>query len=180
MSSSSQKTYLPTYRAPQRTIPPKTWFLQLALPIPHLFSHMPCPSPILHLPLPLPTKVNKPLTPLTLTLFPSVPHFPQEDAKLRATALQIRRGGNCPNTLEVLQQLLLLPPKPTGTSTSTSTTKQHVKTHLISCLPAADAPATRQVLESFGCGDEDGCRLHRPDFSRCLYREGRREAASSL
>ncbi|KAK0752354.1 Ribokinase-like protein [Schizothecium vesticola] len=108
----------------------------------------------------------------------TVPHFPQEDAKLRATALQIRRGGNCPNALEVLQQLLL-PPKP---ATATAATKQ-VKTHLISSLPAADAPATRQVLESFACGDEDeedGSVRHRPDFSRCLYRKGCREAASSF
>ncbi|KAK1831560.1 Ketohexokinase [Podospora conica] len=100
----------------------------------------------------------------------TVPHFPQEDAKLRATAVQIRRGGNCPNTLEVLQQLL-------------SKQQQRVKTHLISSLPAADAPATRQMLESFGGGGEDddgeGGGLSRPDFSRCLYREGCREAASS-
>lgn len=35
-----------------------------------------------------------------------VPHYPHEDEKLRATALIKRRGGNCPNTLEVLQQLI--------------------------------------------------------------------------
>ncbi|KAH6626184.1 hypothetical protein B0J18DRAFT_408543 [Chaetomium sp. MPI-SDFR-AT-0129] len=36
----------------------------------------------------------------------TIPHFPTEDSKLRATALQVRRGGNCPNSLEVLAQLL--------------------------------------------------------------------------
>lgn len=35
-----------------------------------------------------------------------VPHYPREDEKLRATALIKRRGGNCPNSLEVLQQLV--------------------------------------------------------------------------
>lgn len=35
-----------------------------------------------------------------------VPYYPGEDEKLRATALIKRRGGNCPNTLEVLQQLV--------------------------------------------------------------------------
>ena len=37
----------------------------------------------------------------------TVPHYPEEDSKLRATSLTRRRGGNCPNTLEVLQQLII-------------------------------------------------------------------------
>lgn len=36
----------------------------------------------------------------------SVDHYPAEDEKLRASGIIKRRGGNCPNTLEVLQQLL--------------------------------------------------------------------------
>lgn len=34
----------------------------------------------------------------------TLPHYPQEDHKLRATALQTRVGGNIPNTLHVLSQ----------------------------------------------------------------------------
>jgi ketohexokinase len=41
-----------------------------------------------------------------LTTADSVPHYPQEDEKLRATNIVQRRGGNGPNTLEVLQQLI--------------------------------------------------------------------------
>lgn len=35
-----------------------------------------------------------------------VPHYPEEDTKLRATKIERRRGGNTANTLEVLTQLL--------------------------------------------------------------------------
>ncbi|RMZ77416.1 hypothetical protein DV738_g4384, partial [Chaetothyriales sp. CBS 135597] len=36
----------------------------------------------------------------------TVPYYPREDEKLRAESLSQRRGGNGPNTLEVLAQLL--------------------------------------------------------------------------
>lgn len=36
----------------------------------------------------------------------TVPHYPGEDEKLRATSIVRRRGGNCPNTLEVLSQFV--------------------------------------------------------------------------
>ncbi|KHO11178.1 hypothetical protein MAA_11256 [Metarhizium robertsii ARSEF 23] len=88
----------------------------------------------------------------------SVPHFPQEDAKLRATNLTIRRGGNCPNSLEVLQQLV--------------TDKDNTQLHLVSCLPRRDAPSTRRIISSFGPDT-------RVDFRHCIYREGYTEAASS-
>lgn len=35
----------------------------------------------------------------------TVPHYPAEDEKLRATEITRRRGGNCPNMLEVVAQL---------------------------------------------------------------------------
>lgn len=35
-----------------------------------------------------------------------VPRYPEEDSKLRATSLTKRRGGNTPNTLEVLEQMI--------------------------------------------------------------------------
>jgi ketohexokinase len=90
----------------------------------------------------------------------SVPHFPEEDSKLRATTLQVRRGGNCPNTLEVLQQLL-----------RHSSTETHIVPHIVSCLPAAGSPATSKILSSFGA---DAIA----NFSHCLYREGHTEPAS--
>lgn len=36
----------------------------------------------------------------------NVPHFPGEDKKLRASSKIRRRGGNCGNSLEVLEQLV--------------------------------------------------------------------------
>lgn len=36
----------------------------------------------------------------------TVPHYPGEDEKLRATSVVRRRGGNCPNTLEALSQFI--------------------------------------------------------------------------
>jgi hypothetical protein len=34
----------------------------------------------------------------------TIPHFPEEDSKLRATSCDIRPGGNVPNTLSILSQ----------------------------------------------------------------------------
>jgi ketohexokinase len=33
------------------------------------------------------------------------PHYPSEDSKLRAQSITRRRGGNCPNSAEVLSQI---------------------------------------------------------------------------
>jgi ketohexokinase len=87
----------------------------------------------------------------------SVPHFPEEDSKLRATTLTKRRGGNCPNTLEVLQQLLSIDP--------------HFNDCLLflGTLPARDSQATKTITDS----------LKGIDFSHCIYREECQEAASS-
>lgn len=35
----------------------------------------------------------------------TIPHFPDEDSKLRATSRKNRLGGNVPNTLAVLSQI---------------------------------------------------------------------------
>lgn len=37
----------------------------------------------------------------------TVPHFPHEDSKLRATSRKTCLGGNIPNTLGVLSQILI-------------------------------------------------------------------------
>ncbi|KAG5743077.1 hypothetical protein H9Q69_011959 [Fusarium xylarioides] len=90
--------------------------------------------------------------------YTTVPFFPSEDSKLRATSLNIRRGGNCPNSLQVLEQLL----------------SQHdtLQLHLVSPLPAAASSATQRVISSFGAQSNI-------DFSHCVYREESTEAASS-
>ncbi|KAF9771465.1 hypothetical protein IL306_010881 [Fusarium sp. DS 682] len=87
-----------------------------------------------------------------------VPFFPSEDSKLRATSLNIRRGGNCPNSLQVLEQLL----------------SEHdiLQLHLVSPLPNALSSATQRVISSFGTQSKI-------DFSHCIYREESTEAASS-
>ena len=116
----------------------------------------------------------------------SVPQFPEEDSKLRATALQVRRGGNCPNTVEVLQQLILSsdlltntrPPRPQP---------QRLKLHLVSTLPDVGSSATRKILASFAAPTPllvsatgtASATATIVDFSHCLYREGHEEAASS-
>ncbi|KAF5025908.1 hypothetical protein F66182_2027 [Fusarium sp. NRRL 66182] len=87
-----------------------------------------------------------------------VPFFPSEDSKLRATSLSIRRGGNCPNSLQVLEQLLA--------------DHDALQLHLVSPLPSASSTATQRVVSSFG-------QQSKVDFSHCIYREASTEAASS-
>ncbi|KAI0129322.1 Ribokinase-like protein [Hypoxylon sp. NC0597] len=99
----------------------------------------------------------------------SVPYYPGEDSKLRATNLQVRRGGNCPNTLEVLQQLLRERDDHHGHGYGYA---HEIKPYLISCLPSVDAPATATILGSFGPGSL-------VDFSRCIFRTDHRDPASS-
>ena len=92
----------------------------------------------------------------------SVPFFPAEDSKLRASTLAIRRGGNCPNSLEVLQQLVQ--------------DRDAVELHLVSSLPAASSPSTRRILDSFGHGPKHGPKVN---LEHCVYRDAHSEAASS-
>ncbi|TRX95384.1 hypothetical protein FHL15_003715 [Xylaria flabelliformis] len=94
----------------------------------------------------------------------SVPHYPAEDSKLRASSLQVRRGGNCPNTLEVLQQLLQ---QEQGNDESVK-----VRPYLVTCLPSRHAPATTQIIESFGVDSP-------VDFSQCIFRDEHEQPASS-
>lgn len=107
--------------------------------------------------------------------FWSVPHYPEEDSKLRATSLATRRGGNCPNSLHVLAQLL--------SSRPLSSPARDVSPHLISCLPDPSSPATSKIKASFtGARGDDGASGDRGgvDLSRCIYRPGVEEAASSF
>ncbi|PVH93897.1 Ribokinase-like protein [Periconia macrospinosa] len=86
----------------------------------------------------------------------SIPKFPIEDEKLRATSHARRRGGNCANTLEVLSQLI-------------PTTSLVTQLHLLTVLPKRDSPATKFICDS----------LPGVQTNACLYREEQDEAASS-
>ncbi|CAP72932.1 uncharacterized protein PODANS_2_3570 [Podospora anserina S mat+] len=91
----------------------------------------------------------------------TVPAYPPEDAKQRASSLQVRRGGNCPNTLEVLHHLF------------SPSDQANIKTHLISTLPAQTSPAIAKIHSSFGPGST------KINFSPCIHREGHTESVSS-
>ena len=113
----------------------------------------------------------------------SVNHFPEEDSKLRATAVQHRRGGNCPNTLQVFRQLLLARHQQQDAN-------DDVKIHLVSPLPRANSAATLEILSSFFDPDEieyeplglTGTNTRggiTTSFRHCLYRDSHDEPASS-
>ncbi|KAL1895218.1 hypothetical protein Sste5346_005363 [Sporothrix stenoceras] len=101
----------------------------------------------------------------------SVPFFPGEDDKLRATAAQVRRGGNCPNSIEVLQQLLKSLGQDKGKGQGND-----VATYLIACLPARDAPTTAMIANSFGNTSPE---IAAPNLDLCIYRDGHTSPASS-
>lgn len=77
--------------------------------------------------------------------------------------MQTRRGGNGPNTLEVLQQLLRREEE----------RGRAITPYLITCLPSAESPAANRILQSFG-----------PDalvnLTRCIYRPGENPASSYI
>ncbi|OAA77541.1 Carbohydrate/purine kinase [Akanthomyces lecanii RCEF 1005] len=98
----------------------------------------------------------------------NVPHYPEEDTKLRASNLETRRGGNCANSLEVLQQLIVRHGDDKGARQISSRNRLH----LVACLPKQDGRAAQQVMQSFG----DDTIV---SFKHCLYREEATEAASS-
>lgn len=92
------------------------------------------------------------------TMHPRTPYYPGEDEKLRATNVTRRRGGNCPNTLEVLQQL-----------TSHESTGEELPLALITILPAKSSIASQQIRSAFGS---------RVNLDHCIYRDGFEEPAS--
>ncbi|THC94578.1 hypothetical protein EYZ11_005938 [Aspergillus tanneri] len=86
-------------------------------------------------------------------------HYPGEDEKLRASSVSRRRGGNCPNSLEVLQQLTGQDALTTGTSLN-----------LVAVLPAKSSVASQQIRSAFE---------PRVGLQHCIYREEFSEPASS-
>ena len=118
-----------------------------------------------------------------------VPFYPQEDTKLRATGLSTRRGGNCPNSLEVLAQLVssqnpfqaAFVPDPAPALPDTP-----LKLHLVSTLPRRSSPATSFILSSLlprsndhENNNDDGGSDDVIDFSSCLFRDDHDQAAAS-
>ncbi|KAJ5584692.1 pfkB family kinase [Penicillium hispanicum] len=89
----------------------------------------------------------------------STPYYPSEDEKLRASSIARRRGGNCPNTLEVLQQL-----------TRNTPSGQELPLHLVSVLPARSSIASQRIRSTL----EPHVQL-----DHCIYRENFQEPASS-
>ncbi|KIW11082.1 hypothetical protein PV08_10381 [Exophiala spinifera] len=90
----------------------------------------------------------------------SVPYYPAEDEKLRATNIHRRRGGNVPNTLEVLQQLV----------SASSGSEHKPQLYLCSVMPALSSVGSSEIKASFGPS---------VDLSHCLYRDAHSEPASS-
>ena len=88
----------------------------------------------------------------------SVEHYPAEDDKLRASSVTQRRGGNTPNTLEVLKQLISMQDS------------APISLALCAVLPSSTSRAVEQIKSSFG---------PKIDLSHCIYREDRDTAASS-
>jgi ketohexokinase len=85
-----------------------------------------------------------------------VDYYPEEDEKLRASGMSRRRGGNCPNSLEVIQQLVDL-------------TQSKLSLDLICVLPERDAASTRFITQSLGPN---------VNCSACIYRQNLIEPAS--
>ncbi|KAJ5887588.1 pfkB family kinase [Penicillium taxi] len=83
----------------------------------------------------------------------TTPHYPSEDDKQRASNVTRRRGGNCPNTLEVLQQL----------------TNEELELNLITVLPKRSSVASQQIISEL-----------EPDIhlDHCIFREQFEEPAS--
>ncbi|KAJ6028225.1 pfkB family kinase [Penicillium herquei] len=86
----------------------------------------------------------------------STSHYPGEDEKLRASNIVHRRGGNCPNSLEVLQQLTLA-------------SKTNLALNLVSVLPARSSVASQQIVSALE---------PRVQLGHCIFRETHQEPAS--
>ncbi|KAF1991119.1 Ribokinase-like protein [Aulographum hederae CBS 113979] len=112
----------------------------------------------------------------------TIPHYPTEDEKLRATSKSTRRGGNCPNTLQVLQEFVsaLSQEESPGPSSATfPRTEQEenntgkdkpLSLHLSIPLPSRESSATREIASS----------LPGVDISSSVFHEGVREAANCV
>lgn len=92
----------------------------------------------------------------------SVPQFVMEDDKTRASSVTRRRGGNCPNTIDVLEQLLSVN-REAGADCS-------IGLNLVVVLPNRSSLAVQEIQRSFGPG---------VSTSSCIYRDEYTEPSSS-
>ncbi|KAF2747658.1 Ribokinase-like protein [Sporormia fimetaria CBS 119925] len=96
----------------------------------------------------------------------TVPQFPGEDKKLRATKLSHRRGGNCANSLEVLEQLVR-----NGDDAHSGRSESYsYPLYLLAVLPDPGSTSVRTIKESL---------RHTKLDPTCIYRESVNDAASS-
>lgn len=115
----------------------------------------------------------------------TVPHFPEEDAKLRASSFTRRRGGNTPNSLEVLRQLT------DRDRTSIAQVREEVALEffLIVTLPARNSAEIAFIASSLNHSEtieSEAAKKLSPaypnsviDLSHCIYREEFNEPISS-
>ncbi|OCL07004.1 Ribokinase-like protein [Glonium stellatum] len=87
----------------------------------------------------------------------TVDYYPREDEKLRASNIVRRRGGNCPNTLEVLQQLV------------ERNNTLSLCLSLCTVLPSRPSSGAQLIKSSFG---------PMVDLTHCIYRDEFTEPAS--
>ncbi|KAL8715500.1 MAG: hypothetical protein Q9220_000835 [cf. Caloplaca sp. 1 TL-2023] len=88
-----------------------------------------------------------------------VERYPAEDEKLRASRIIKRRGGNCPNTIEVLQQLL-----------DTVPNNSEVSIALCATLPSRSSTGYQEIQSSF---------TEPSALQYCICRDDASEPASS-
>ena len=107
-----------------------------------------------------------------------MPHFPGEDDKLRATSMQVRRGGNCPNSIEVMQQLA----RADGAGSADS---GGLQLHLVSCLPDLASPSATMIADSLGAAlpvpsllSAGPPNVPSPLLATCIFRAGHPNPAS--
>ncbi|KAK8123002.1 Ribokinase-like protein [Apiospora sp. TS-2023a] len=93
----------------------------------------------------------------------SIPHFVAEGENLPASSVARRRGGNCPNTIDVLQQLI-----------EGRDEVADLQAHLVAVVPSLFTPASTHVETSLG-GFFEGEVFA---LSHCIFRDGQIEPAS--
>ncbi|KAI8937645.1 hypothetical protein NX059_005350 [Plenodomus lindquistii] len=98
----------------------------------------------------------------------TVPHFPQEDTKLRAQKMTRRRGGNTANSLEVLAQLIEHEPA-AYRGNPRIPDRPDTELHLIAVLPDYASEASRFITAS----------LPGVNLEQSIYRRDNSDAASS-
>ncbi|KAK3058443.1 hypothetical protein LTR09_000007 [Extremus antarcticus] len=111
----------------------------------------------------------------------TVPHFPAEDSKLRATSLRKRRGGNTPNTLEVLQELISddVDDAATRPDRPQSNVPASIDLSLMAVLPSRVCAQTEFIASSFEMDAHAYTKSTNVDLFHCIFRENYTEPISA-